>query len=99
MKGRRAFVACARSNGVSVVDLVGGVVVMLDALRVGLYPSGLALDAGCRRLYCGCALSARVAVVDLDSLQVVGSVAAEAGAGAVAIDSERSRVYCANFLA
>ncbi|MGH9074217.1 MAG: YncE family protein, partial [Acidimicrobiales bacterium] len=51
-----------------------------------------------RRLYCGDTMSSTMTVIDTDSLEVVATVPAELGAGAVAVDTRRGRAYCVNFL-
>lgn len=87
----------AGSNQLSVIDPQRGDAV-IKQIPVGLYPSGLGIDVAGRRLYVGNAMGSSVTVVDLDTLEAVGTVPAEVGAGAVAVDVERQRAYCVNFL-
>lgn len=90
--------ADARSDQLSVIDPQRGDAATRQ-IAVGIYPSGLGIDVAARRLYVGNAGGASVSVVDLDVLEVVGTVPAEFGAGAVAVDHARHRAYCVNFLA
>jgi YVTN family beta-propeller protein len=92
---RRAFTADARANQVSVIDVDTRAVVATVA--VGAYPAGLGIDVEGRRLFCGDTMGSTLSVIDLDSLELLGQVPAELGAGAVAGDGKR--VYCANFMA
>src|SRR5207253_3569788 len=81
---------------VSVVDT--STLRLIASVPVGSYPSGVSLDAGRRRLFCGCAMSSALLVIDVDALEVIAQAPADAGAGAVAVDTRRGHVYCANFL-
>jgi DNA-binding beta-propeller fold protein YncE len=66
---------------------------------VGSYPAGLGIDDSGRRLYCGDSMSSTMSVIELDCLERVGTILAELGAGAVAVDTRRGLAYCVNFVA
>ena len=67
-----AFVACARSDAVAVVDLVGGVVVA--EVAVGREPMDVAFDDATDRLFTADLLAETVSVVDASTLRLVASM-------------------------
>src|SRR5712692_4866162 len=69
---RRAFVACARSDAVTVVDLVGKAVAA--EVRVGREPMDIAFDDATGRLFTADLLGETVSVVDSSTLRLVAAV-------------------------
>jgi hypothetical protein len=65
---------------------------------VGLGPEGAVIDAARRRLYVTCSRSHELTVVDLDSLEPVGTIAVGREPTDVALDPERRRMFVCDLL-
>ena len=70
---QRLFVCDLRSSTVTTISPESETVETV--LEVPGYPSSLMIDPASRRLYCGCAAGAAVAIIDMDSVQVIATVA------------------------
>jgi len=69
--GKQAYVAAFGSRNVGVLDGAGNVV---DRIRVGFGPGGLALDAKRQRLYVLNHLDGTISVVDLPARQAIATI-------------------------
>lgn len=83
------------TNQLAAVDLKQRVVIAQWPLAGCLSPSGLAIDDTQRRLFVLCSKNAKLAVLNLDSHQVIAMLAIGGGPDAVAYDRTLHQIYTA----
>jgi DNA-binding beta-propeller fold protein YncE len=92
-KTKLVYQNLADTNTVVAVDLNTRSVVQRWPLKGCKMPTGMAIDDVDRRLFIACAMSAKLAVFDLDLHHVITSIPVGFGADSVAYDPELHRIY------
>src|SRR5579875_880218 len=87
-----AYVACSRSNAVSVVDLE--TMTQAGAVGVGREPIDIVIDPRTRRVFTADARSDQVSVIDAGTGRVIAVIPVGAYPAGLGIDEENRRLYC-----
>ncbi|MCI4356056.1 MAG: hypothetical protein L3K18_02775 [Thermoplasmata archaeon] len=91
----RMFVALYGASNVSVINTSSNAL-LPTTIPVGFNPQGLLYDATNGQLYVACSASGNVSIVNASTMKILGSVAADAGPVALALDGAAQVLYVAN---
>jgi DNA-binding beta-propeller fold protein YncE len=83
------------ANSIVALDLARRTVVGRWSISPCLGPTGMAIDAGHRRLFSVCSKNAMLVVFDMDQHRIVSSLPIGGGADSVAYDPAMRRIYTA----